>query len=350
MLSYGHPNQAMAGVEVANRHAAFGERTYEASKFANLCFARSLRTKVASRGITVIALTPGQVNTDLNAFVKDLVNVSVPAELGGEKLFESAFVTRKPTPDFVYPYWFPRLVFEQDALEVLAPWRITEAAWGRPLDNAFRPERLLQHRDFTLHGSVGPACDDQLQLSLWRWSRIAVGLPARLDAGDLFESSSLQTNPAGIGVPKCPSPGLCAPTMKTLPFPEFELLDQDGRLVTLESFPSVSLLLYWYPKANSPGATAQGSGFDELLPRYRKLNIQVIGVSTEPSLVSKGFAKASNITFPLLSDPAGSLPRALEMNEGSRWACYVGAGRRILRFWPEVDPLHFPVSAAGELR
>jgi peroxiredoxin Q/BCP len=296
-------------------------------------------------------MTPGQVNTDLNAFVKDLVNVSVPAELGGEKLFESAFVTRRPTPDFVYPYWFPRLVFERDALELLAPWRIAEAgSWGRPLDNAFRPERLLQQRDFSLHGSVGPECSEQLQLSLWRWSRNAVGLPAWLDTGDLFEASSLQTNPAGIGVAKCPSPGLCAPTMKTLPFPEFELPDQEGRLVTLESFPSVSLLLYWYPKADSPGATAQGSGFEELLPRYRKLKIQVIGVSTGPSLVGKGFANAGNITFPLLSDSAGSLSRALEMNEGSRWACYVGAGRRILRFWPEVDPLHFPANAARELR
>ncbi|CAK0831732.1 unnamed protein product [Prorocentrum cordatum] len=159
----------MAGVEVAGRHAAFGERMYEASKLANLCFARSLRAKVGSRGITVIAMTPGQVNTDLNAF--DLVNVSVPAELGGEKLFESAFADgRKPTPDFVYPYWFPRLVFEGEVPEVLAPWRITEAgSWGRPLDNAFRPERLLQQRDFTLHGSVGPECGEQLQRSLWRW-------------------------------------------------------------------------------------------------------------------------------------------------------------------------------------
>jgi NAD(P)-dependent dehydrogenase (short-subunit alcohol dehydrogenase family) len=145
-------------------------RPYATSKLAGLCFARSLRTKLDAKGVAVVAMTPGEVATDIHRKKKA---PGVSEELGGDKLFESCFVTR-PVPDFVYPYWFPAAIFGRSTSQGEFEQRHRNRAYFH------RPERL-QTLDFTLHASVGPECDVALQEELWKWSREVVNLQAEYD-------------------------------------------------------------------------------------------------------------------------------------------------------------------------
>ncbi|CAK0794244.1 unnamed protein product [Prorocentrum cordatum] len=95
---------------------------YDVSKYAGVCFANLLRTKVISRNIKVNVMTPGLVSTEINqnnADYKEIAGFSVSPEEAGRALFETSFVTR-PT-EFVYPYWFPPDVMRSEAPVKYAP-------------------------------------------------------------------------------------------------------------------------------------------------------------------------------------------------------------------------------------
>jgi NAD(P)-dependent dehydrogenase (short-subunit alcohol dehydrogenase family) len=160
-------------------------KPYHTSKLANLCFARSLRRKLDAKGVAVVAMTPGEVATDMHKNKKKRPGVS--EELGGDKLFESCFVTR-PVPDFVYPYWFPAAVFGRSTSQEESEQRHRNMAYFH------RPERL-QTLDYSLHASVGPECDLALQEELWKWSREAVNLQAEYDTATPWLRTPLKLKP-----------------------------------------------------------------------------------------------------------------------------------------------------------
>ncbi len=85
--------------------------------------------------------------------------------------------------------------------------------------------------------------------------------------------------------------------------PPFEMAASGGRTVSSAALGGQPYLLYFYPKADTPGCTKQACGIQEALPALGKLNLTVIGVSPDNMPPIEKFAKKYNLEFPLASDP-----------------------------------------------
>ena len=85
--------------------------------------------------------------------------------------------------------------------------------------------------------------------------------------------------------------------------PAFTLPDQDGNMVSLKDFKGQKVVLYFYPKDNTPGCTKQACNFGELLPQFREKGAVVIGVSKDSVASHKKFQEKFGLSFTLLSDP-----------------------------------------------
>ena len=86
------------------------------------------------------------------------------------------------------------------------------------------------------------------------------------------------------------------------PAPDFELADQHGKMVKLADFKGRKLLLYFYPKADTPGCTRQACSVRDAREELAALGLAVVGLSPDPSLKQKQFDDKYGLTFPLLAD------------------------------------------------
>ncbi len=87
------------------------------------------------------------------------------------------------------------------------------------------------------------------------------------------------------------------------PAPDFELLNQDGRPVKLSDFRGKKVILFAYPKADTPGCTTQACGFRDQFPKIEAGNAVVLGISPdEPEDLLK-WKQKQNLPYDLLSDP-----------------------------------------------
>ena len=85
--------------------------------------------------------------------------------------------------------------------------------------------------------------------------------------------------------------------------PKFTALDREGKSISLQDFPDQSIVLYFYPKDNTPGCTTEAIDFTAKLAEFQALNTQVIGISPD-SIGSHGkFIDKHNLKITLLSDP-----------------------------------------------
>jgi len=84
--------------------------------------------------------------------------------------------------------------------------------------------------------------------------------------------------------------------------PGFRLKDQNGLPVSLSDFTGGKLLLYFYPKADTPGCTVQACSVRESFPALAELGVAVVGISPDPSDVLKAFDIGHRLGFPLLAD------------------------------------------------
>ncbi len=85
--------------------------------------------------------------------------------------------------------------------------------------------------------------------------------------------------------------------------PEFTLTDKDGKAVSLSDFRGKKVVLYFYPKDNTPGCTRQACAFGGAYEAFRDLNAVVIGVSKDSAASHQKFAEKYDLPFVLLSDP-----------------------------------------------
>jgi peroxiredoxin Q/BCP len=85
--------------------------------------------------------------------------------------------------------------------------------------------------------------------------------------------------------------------------PSFSLQDQDGKTVRLGDYQGGKLLLYFYPKADTPGCTTQACSIRDAMPDLQSLGIAAVGVSPDEPKAQKKFADKYRLSFPLLSDP-----------------------------------------------
>ena len=85
--------------------------------------------------------------------------------------------------------------------------------------------------------------------------------------------------------------------------PVFTLKDQHGNVVSLSDFYGSRIVLYFYPKDNTPGCTRQACAFAENFGEFKKLDAAVIGISKDSAASHQKFADKYNLPFILLSDP-----------------------------------------------
>jgi peroxiredoxin Q/BCP len=92
--------------------------------------------------------------------------------------------------------------------------------------------------------------------------------------------------------------------------PSFSLSDQDGKKVSLSDFKGRKLLLYFYPKADTPGCTKQGCSIRDASKELKKLGVAAVGISPDEPAKQKKFDDKYSLGFPLLSDPDHKVARA----------------------------------------
>ncbi|HEY2734870.1 MAG TPA: thioredoxin-dependent thiol peroxidase [Polyangiales bacterium] len=85
--------------------------------------------------------------------------------------------------------------------------------------------------------------------------------------------------------------------------PAFSLQDSDGNEVSLKDFRGKRVVLYFYPRDNTPGCTIEAQDFQKALPQFKKRNAVVLGVSRDSLSSHCKFRDKFDLTFPLLSDP-----------------------------------------------
>ncbi|MBN9510844.1 MAG: thioredoxin-dependent thiol peroxidase [Alphaproteobacteria bacterium] len=131
------------------------------------------------------------------------------------------------------------------------------------------------------------------------------------------------------------------------PAPDFSMPASGGRTVGLAALRGRPFVLYFYPKADTPGCTKEACAFQEALPQFGAADITVIGVSKDKMPPIEKFAEKYGLRFPLASDAATQVAEAYgvwgeKSMYGRKYMCMlrttflVDAAGRIARIWPNV--------------
>lgn len=96
------------------------------------------------------------------------------------------------------------------------------------------------------------------------------------------------------------------------PAPAFTLKDQAGQAHALADYRGHWLVLYFYPKDDTPGCTTEACSFRDDIPQLRALGVQILGVSVDDSESHARFAEKYHLPFPLLADTSGEVATAYD--------------------------------------
>ncbi len=129
--------------------------------------------------------------------------------------------------------------------------------------------------------------------------------------------------------------------------PEFTMPASNGRTVSSTALLGKPYVLYFYPKADTPGCTKQACAFQEALPQLGKIGVEVIGVSKDKMKPIEKFAEKFGLTFPLASDNETQVAEAygVWVEKSMYGKKYMGLERTtflidakgtIARIWPKV--------------
>ncbi|MET1128617.1 MAG: peroxiredoxin [Thermoproteota archaeon] len=102
--------------------------------------------------------------------------------------------------------------------------------------------------------------------------------------------------------------------------PDFEGVDARGGKFRLSSLRGRYVVLYFYPRAMTPGCTREGVRFNELIEEFRRLKAEVVGVSTDPPEANKRFAERHGFRFRIISDVDGSISRMYNVLREDRFS------------------------------
>lgn len=92
--------------------------------------------------------------------------------------------------------------------------------------------------------------------------------------------------------------------------PDFTLLDQSGQAHSLKNYRGHWVVLYFYPKDDTPGCTAEACAFRDTETQFKSMDVAVLGVSTDSQSTHLKFADKYQLGFPILSDSEGSVAKA----------------------------------------
>lgn len=139
--------------------------------------------------------------------------------------------------------------------------------------------------------------------------------------------------------------------------PAFDLLDQNGERQTLEKYRGQWLVLYFYPKDDTPGCTTEACQFRDDYYQLKALNAAVVGVSLDDVDSHKAFADKYHLPFPLLADREhqvasryGVLTRLGPLRFASRQTFIIDPQGRIARHFARVEPKRHPREVIDSIR
>ena len=95
--------------------------------------------------------------------------------------------------------------------------------------------------------------------------------------------------------------------------PDFTLPDQNGKNHSLKEYRGKKVILYFYPKDNTPGCTKQACGYSALLPQLEEKGAIVLGVSKDSVVSHKRFEEKQNLSITILSDPERKVIEAYDV-------------------------------------
>jgi len=141
------------------------------------------------------------------------------------------------------------------------------------------------------------------------------------------------------------------------PAPEFELADQTGQLHSLEDYRDQWVVLYFYPKDETPGCTTEACEFRDSIFEFRDLNAQILGVSLDDVESHREFAENHSLPFPLLADVEGSTAdaygvktRMFGMTVAKRQTFIIAPGGNIAKHYEKVKPAEHSAQVIADLK
>ena len=129
--------------------------------------------------------------------------------------------------------------------------------------------------------------------------------------------------------------------------PKFTAKDQDGAKVKLDDFKGRKVVIYFYPKDDTPGCTKEACAFRDNFPKFRKLGVEVLGVSTDGEKAHQKFIAKYELPFRLLADDDKKIVEAFgvwgekslygrKFMGISRETFLIDEGGKIAHHWPKV--------------
>jgi peroxiredoxin Q/BCP len=129
--------------------------------------------------------------------------------------------------------------------------------------------------------------------------------------------------------------------------PDFTLPASGGRTISRDALKGQPFVLYFYPRADTPGCTQEACAFQEALPQLGAIGVTVIGVSKDKMKPIEKFAEKCNLTFPLASDPETKVIDAYgawveKSMYGKKYmgiersTVLVDAAGKVAKIWPKV--------------
>lgn len=133
--------------------------------------------------------------------------------------------------------------------------------------------------------------------------------------------------------------------------PTFSLPDQDGKIHSLADYKGKYVVLYWYPKDDTEGCTAESCGFRDNTAEFAKLGAVVLGASILDSKSKMKFAKKNSLNFPLLADEDHEVAESygLWIEKSMYGKKYMGISRETFVIGPDGTIMaHWPKAAGSE--
>jgi peroxiredoxin Q/BCP len=129
------------------------------------------------------------------------------------------------------------------------------------------------------------------------------------------------------------------------PFPSWRLKDQTGTERSSVQYAGKRYLLWFFPKAMTPGCTVEGRGLRDSYADFERANVSVLGISADEPAQNAAFVSQERFPFPLLSDPELELAIKVGAATGAsdararRISYLVGPDGKVLRVYDKVDPV-----------
>ena len=141
------------------------------------------------------------------------------------------------------------------------------------------------------------------------------------------------------------------------PAPAFSLPDQDNHVRRLADFRGKWVVLYFYPKDDTPGCTKEACSFRDDIQQFGALGAQVLGVSVDDTVSHAAFAKKYHLPFPLLSDKDATAAKAygafsdlVVMKFAKRYTFLIDPAGKIAKTYLDVDTSRHSTQVIADLK